>query len=269
MKKLTSLVAWLFVGVVFGVQVVPPVRAQGSSPGGVPVIPLQPQANSDIYLPVVFKGQPPDSIFGIEMGYELSISTLNGPSDMMKKAGAALVRHNALLWSKVEPTPGARQWDTSLDQKLLNARENNLNPILIIRSAPLWAQKFANNYCGPVLWSAMDEFANFMRDVVTRYSGFPYYITYYELWNEPDISYGAFTNAGDTEFGCWGDPADNNFGGWAYADLLKWAYPAIKQANPRAQVLIGGLLLDCDPNNPPPNKDCKSGRFLQGILANG
>lgn len=50
--------------------------------------------------------------------------------------------------------------------------------------------------------------------------------------------------------------------------MLKVAYPAIKAANPKAQVLIGGLLLDCDPRYPPPN-GCLSGKFFEGILVEG
>jgi hypothetical protein len=33
--------------------------------------------------------------------------------------------------------------------------------------------------------------------------------------------------------------------------------------------LVGGLLLDCDPINPPENKDCTPSRYLEGILKNG
>jgi hypothetical protein len=51
--------------------------------------------------------------------------------------------------------------------------------------------------------------------------------------------------------------------------MLEAAYPAIKKADPEAQVLIGGLLLDCDPDDPPPGKDCKSAKFLEGILRVG
>jgi hypothetical protein len=54
--------------------------------------------------------------------------------------------------------------------------------------------------------------------------------------------------------------------------MLKVAYPAIKAADPKAQVLNGGLLLDCDPRN----AGCagathgdKPPMFLEGILANG
>jgi hypothetical protein len=51
--------------------------------------------------------------------------------------------------------------------------------------------------------------------------------------------------------------------------MLKVAYPAIKAADPRAQVLLGGLLLDCSPNDPPPGKDCAPGKYLEGVLVNG
>jgi hypothetical protein len=58
--------------------------------------------------------------------------------------------------------------------------------------------------------------------------------------------------------------------------MLKVAYPQIKAADPEVQVLVGGLLLDCDPTNPPEltegsgtYKDCTSSRFLEGILRNG
>jgi hypothetical protein len=51
--------------------------------------------------------------------------------------------------------------------------------------------------------------------------------------------------------------------------MLQVVYPAIKAADPQARVLIGGLLLDCDPTHPPPGKTCNSARFLEGILDAG
>jgi hypothetical protein len=48
--------------------------------------------------------------------------------------------------------------------------------------------------------------------------------------------------------------------------MLQSIYPAIKSADSDAQVLVGGLLLDCDPNQPPSGMDCTSSKFLDGIL---
>jgi hypothetical protein len=45
--------------------------------------------------------------------------------------------------------------------------------------------------------------------------------------------------------------------------------PGYKIRNPEANVLIGGLLLDCDPAQPPEGQDCLPGKFFEGILQNG
>jgi len=111
-----------------------------------------------------------------------------------------------------------------------------------------------------------DEFATFVRDVVTRYSVSPYNVKYWEIWNEPDIDPSLVP--GDSGFGCWGDQKDPYYGGGYYATMLKFVYPQIKAADPQAQVLVGGLVLDCDPINPPAGKDCKPAKFLEGILRN-
>jgi hypothetical protein len=106
-----------------------------------------------------------------------------------------------------------------------------------------------------------------MHDLVARYSAAPYNVRYWEIWNEPDVDPSL---VGPIEgYGCMGDAHDPYYGGGVYAELLKRVYPAIKQANPDAQVLIGGLLLDCDAANPIAGKDCTGSRFLEGILRNG
>jgi hypothetical protein len=71
-----------------------------------------------------------------------------------------------------------------------------------------------------------------------------------------------------------GDP--NYYGGGNYAELLKAAYPAIKAADAEAQVIVGGLLMDCDPVRPPETAPgsgqplyCTPSRYLEGILVNG
>ena len=79
----------------------------------------------------------------------------------------------------------------------------------------------------------------------------------------------------NSPFGCWGDLDDPYYGGRYYSEMLKVAYPTIITADPNAQVMVGGLLLECDPVNPPEVtsgsgelKDCTSDKFLEGILEN-
>jgi hypothetical protein len=106
-----------------------------------------------------------------------------------------------------------------------------------------------------------------MKDLVSRYSLPPYNVKYFELGNEPDVAPQLVSS--DSVYGCWGDDSDEYYGGGYYAEMLKAVYPMIKETNPQAQVLIGGLLLDCDPTHPPEGKDCKPSKFLEGILNNG
>jgi len=75
-------------------------------------------------------------------------------------------------------------------------------------------------------------------------------------------------------FGCWGDPNDTQYyGGRYYAKVIQQVYPAVKAADHQSQVILGGLLLDCDPNNPPlvngQTKDCTSANYLEGVLVGG
>ena len=71
----------------------------------------------------------------------------------------------------------------------------------------------------------------------------------------------------NTGFGCWGDGSDPYFGGGYYAQMLAAAYPRIKEANPNAKVLVGGLLLD-RPSDWGDGTDLNSnsGLFFEGVL---
>lgn len=232
----------------------------------------QPQAGASTilkYLPIIQRGHPANSIFGVEIAEELDNPNVGGPAYNTKQIGAILVRHNGLKWASVEPTPGARQWDSLLETRLLNARKYNLNPILIIRNTPTWAQAIPGQTCGRIKTDNLDEFANFMRDVVARYSKGPYYVRYFEIWNEPDIDPYYFPYE---HFGCWGDATDTRYyGGGYYAEVLKAVVPAMRQVDSTIQVLVGGLLLTCNPDNPPPGRTdgCLPSKYLAGILANG
>jgi hypothetical protein len=115
-----------------------------------------------------------------------------------------------------------------------------------------------------------------MSELVHQLSVPPYNIKYWEIGNEPDAPIISGQAAVGQGYGCWGRKGETNYGGEAYGEMLKAVYPAIKAADPSAMVLMGGLLLDCDPINPPDDpahpgqkKDCSMSRFLVGVLANG
>lgn len=204
------------------------------------------------------------SIVGIE-----AAALTDANAQLLRGAGAVWVRRNALQWALVEPKEGMRNWAavSALEQEMQVAAERGLRLILIIRETPGWAQRNPGFSCGPIRANKMAAFGAFMRDAVARYSAKPYGVMHFEIWNEPDVQTGLI--AGDSPFGCWGDDNDPFYGGGYYAQALKIAYPQLKAANPQAQLVLGGLLLGCDPDNPPANGACPEGRFFEGVLKAG
>jgi hypothetical protein len=131
---------------------------------------------------------------------------------------------------------------------------------MLLEGTPDWALK-GGFKCGAVAQEQFPALASFAYDLVKRYSAPPYNVRYWELWNEPDAA---------GVLGCWGDPSDTQYyGGYYYGQMLQVVSKEIKKADPGAQVLVGGLLLDCDPNHPPEGRTCVESRFLNGILESG
>jgi hypothetical protein len=196
-----------------------------------------------------------------------------GAVDTISQAGVYWARSNRpVAWAEVEPTEGTRNWSAMarLEEELRAAASHGLQEIQVVRFTPGWAQQMTGYSCGPIKPEKLGAFASFMHDLVARYSVPPYSVKYWEIWNEPDIDYHMVGQTSD--WGCWGDQSDTYYGGGYYAEMLKAAYPQIKSADPQAQVLIGGLLLDCDPR---PGAGCATvgnsnlpPKFLEGILRN-
>jgi len=224
-----------------------------------------------IYLPLARKA-PLKTVFGAEM---TPITDAQG-LEMMSNAGASWVRRNGVLWSAVEPLQGGGyDWSVlaSLEEDLLRARGNDMEVILIVRGVPEWARVPDYYYaCGPISTDALPAFGSFMHALVQRYGGSPYYVKYFEIWNEPDVD-PLYVGNGASQWGCMGDIRDTvYYGGQVFATVLQAAYPMVKAANPEAQVVVGGLLLFCNPNDPPvidPDNECTPAKYLEGILAAG
>ena len=211
---------------------------------------------------------PSVNTFGVETW---SYNEGENGSNLLNQANFYFIRRNALIWSDVEPSQGQRNWSAAsvvdVEADLKHAAKVGKKIILIVRSTPGWAQKASGKACGPIQDEDILAFANFMADVVKRYSVSPYNVMYYEIGNEPEAPTAAAK--GTETFGCWGDSTDPYYGGRYYARVLKQVYPKMKQANSNINVMIGGLLLDCDPVNPPAGKDCTMSKYLEGILVEG
>lgn len=213
---------------------------------------------------------PENSVVGVEL------ENVTNQGEMVQQAGVKWIRRNALLWSQVEPEKGQRNWDAVAPflAELEAAANLGLETIVIIRSTPPWAQSVPGVYCSIPSAAEYQAFGAFLADTVALLGAPPYNVRYFEIANEPDIA--PELVPADIMFGCWGQLEDPYYGGGTYGELLKVVSPLMKAANPEARVTVGGLLLDCDPNNPPPLndgsgglKDCTPARFLEGILESG
>lgn len=221
-----------------------------------------------LFLPVIARNFPLQTIFGVEM----SSVTPSGGLTQMLAAQTQWVRRAAVEWSQVQPIENQPpNWGVlaTLEQELLNAAQNKLSIILVVRGVPGWAQVVPNSgqTCGPIAPAKYNAFASFMYQLVDRYGAPPYNVKYWDIWNEPDVAPTAVPP--DSLIGCWGNDADAHYGGGTYANMLRAIYPQVKLADPQAQVLVGGLLLNCDPRRAGACVDPKPPRFLEGILRAG
>jgi len=233
------------------------------------VVSAQEAITDTLFLPLVMRNYPPlPPIFGVHM---TGINDNNGLAQAVE-ANAYWVNFGAFSWWAIEPErtdPPTYKWEVVDEQSLINASPEGLTVVARVHHTPPWAREDPNHNCSPIKQGYFDEFAQFLSALVNRYKVSPYNVKYWELDSEVDVDPLIVDPANPIGFWCWGDASDEYYGGGYFAEMLKAAYPAIKAADPQAKVVIGGLLLDCDPRNPPPGKDCKPSRFLEGILRGG
>lgn len=208
------------------------------------------------------------------MGMELTGGNFVAKVPLAADAGAGWIRYNSIRWDQLEPQEGKLDWNQAagLETRAQAVSEAGMYLIAIVNQTPAWAQALPGYACGAIAPEKLEAFGEFMYALVSRYSQPPYNIQYWELGNEPDIA--PEDVKPNSAFGCWGDKSEPYYGGEYYAEMLKVVYPQIKAADPEAKVLVGGLLMGCDPQNPPLTQsgdpqDCSPTRFLEGVLRVG
>jgi hypothetical protein len=217
--------------------------------------------------------QASSSIFGVEA----NPFTPSYGANYITQTQTSWVRGPVVNWNDIETVEGTYNWSNLGDAlaEVQLAVSNGIEPIVVVRGTPSWAQKHAGYTCGPIDAAKYTAFGDFLVELATSSPLASLNVRYWELWNEPDRSWQQVPSPAYIWAGCWGEISDTQYyGGGFYGEMLATVYPLIKAADPQAQVLIGGLMLDCDPNNPPedPNNpgtllDCTSAKFLEGILA--
>jgi hypothetical protein len=135
---------------------------------------------------------------------------------LVREAGFGWVRQ-WVPWSDHEPEKGKMRFG-ELDPIVDAALRNKVKLTLVVLRAPAWAAR--DGKAG--MPANPDDLARFLRAMAARYKD---KVSAYEVWNEQNLGH---------ETGDKVDPQE-------YVTLLKAAFPAIKQADPKATVIFGGL----------------------------
>lgn len=184
---------------------------------------------------------PRDSAFGVNSHIATRYpdpSSLNVPAEVLAQAGAGWARED-FQFHRIAPQQAQDQWDWTFHDNAVDELISRGITIIGVLNGPTpgWAtpDNPGNDFYPP----DPQLFAAFASAVVSRYKG---KVFYWEVWNEPDnASY-------------W-KPARNDV---AYANLLKAAAPAIRNADPNAKILCAGVV------SPEPATS-----FLQTLADNG
>lgn len=214
-----------------------------------------------VFLPLVVREYEPliPTVFGIQTygGLHLSTSGLT----LAQQARAYWIRSD-ISWASVEPIDSLpKDYNfTFYDLSFLGANRAGFQLVVTIGGNPSWAATYPN---GPIDKVDLGKFVEFVGTVVERYDGDGWedapgspVIDYWEFYNEPDNGSRLAAERGGAYWGHFG--AD-------YAWMLCTVYPVIKAANPRAQVVLGGLAYDWfEEQNGPFVRE-----FLDDVLAAG
>jgi hypothetical protein len=182
---------------------------------------------------------PGQSAFGVNSHIATRYSDpdgLNVPADLLAQAETGWARED-FQFQWIEPQQSAYDW--RFHDNAVNALVGRgINIIGILAGpTPAWANPAGS---GDGFYPPDTQlFAQFASTIVARYKD---RVHYWEIWNEPD---------NERYWKPSPDPV-------AYANLLKAIYPAVKGADPAAQVLSAGLV------SPEPAVS-----FLSTIAANG
>lgn len=137
---------------------------------------------------------------------------------MLQDTGAKWSRH-FLQWDRFEPSKG--RIDPSLvgsyKQTMDREQAMGVKTMLTVVRSPTWASGVAEPYSPP---QDPNDFASFMRRITEEFAG---RVEVIEIWNEQD------------EAIFWKGAVDAA----KYTEMLKAAYPAIKQSDPNVKVAFG------------------------------
>ncbi|MBO0686167.1 MAG: hypothetical protein J2P45_23715, partial [Candidatus Dormibacteraeota bacterium] len=161
---------------------------------------------------------PAGTRFGIVRG--ISYGLFGRPDQFVAQArglGAGLIRVY-FYWGQVEPEPGRWSWEAV--DTLLEQLDGSEEVWVTISSSSRWATRQATDFLPPSPARDLDAYYQFVHRLVSHCGG---RVTYWQCDNEP-------SNIGLS----WAGTAEE------YVAQLKVMHRAVKDADPRAAVVLGG-----------------------------
>jgi len=159
-----------------------------------------------------------------------------------------------IFWNNVEPKEGNFNWD-DIDEKMNMCSENNIYPLAMIKPFANWDQdschgeeyeaEFDPKKGGEIKVGKpcdMEAYKEFLAKVVERYDGdgrndmqgLKIPIKYWEIMNEPSMQGGSSGGMGEELKFFVGTSGE-------YNEILQASYETIKEADPNAKVVQGGM----------------------------
>jgi hypothetical protein len=180
-----------------------------------------------LLMPVDALAKGPRDFYGVVSQGPL----LESDFDAMRRGRVGVLRF-AVPWSQVEPAPGAYDW-SQVDSLVAGAAESGIEVLPVTYGSPRW---LAPEEATPPIETERqrEAWAALHRELARRYarggtfwSGRPDYapVTRWQPWNEPNLRY------------FWGSKPSAR----KYAQMLRLAATAIREADPRARVVMAGL----------------------------
>ncbi len=136
-------------------------------------------------------------------------------------------------WSRVEPSPGERNWEFA-DETMRRAARAGVSVLGVIAQSPSWAAPSPFN--PPMSDSARAAYRAFAGDVVRRYGSSGSFwaenpdvpripLRSVQIWNEPNLP-------------SWWNGSPN---ARQYASLLRFVVPEIRAADPSTEIVLAGI----------------------------
>lgn len=199
-------------------------------------------ALAGLVAPAAEAAKAPSGFFGVQAWQEPFAYEFQ----RMGQGKATVFRFN-LLWSQVEPSPGARNWGI-YDRIFANSARGGVRLLPVLVGSPSFAAKRTQ---WPPKSSKRKAFAAFAKEAVARYgrrgsfwaqSGLPNKAPRaWQVWNEPNVR--AYWN--------------NKPNARQYAILLKLIRKAVKSKDSKAKLVTGGL--------PDTNFGIKAAKYLKAL----